>query len=208
MRYDNLIWDFDGTLFDTYPMMSHALLGALRGLGHEAPLDEIGRYFKRSRAEVMAHCSAAYGVPLDVLNAAYEAEVARTGPEDAQPYPYVPGFLARFCAAGGRNFVFTHRGPSVRAYLDHYRLTPYFTDIVSSGTAFHRKPNPEGNLHLMRTHGMEPARTLAVGDRELDILAGKNAGIDACLFTEQTAESAADYQIRDFAALDAVVGLG
>ena len=25
MRYDDLIWDFDGTLFDTYPPMCRAL---------------------------------------------------------------------------------------------------------------------------------------------------------------------------------------
>ena len=87
-------------------------------------------------------------------------------------------------------------------------LTPLFTEVTSCGTAFARKPDPAGNLYLIQKHGLDPARTLAVGDRELDILAGKRAGTDACLFTPRPVEdTAADYQIQDFTQLYALVGL-
>ena len=119
----------------------------------------------------------------------------------------MPDFLARFQAAGGRNFVFTHRSGSVHDYLAGAGLTAYFTEVTSAGTAFARKPDPAGNLYLMETHGLDPRRTLAVGDRELDILAGKRAGADACLFSAEPGETAADYVITDLSELYALVGL-
>ena len=95
----------------------------------------------------------------------------------------------------------------VEDYLAGADLTQYFTDVVSAGTTYARKPDPAGNNYLIGTHGLDRDRTLAVGDRELDILAAKNAGIHACLFSPEFRETAADHRIRDFTELDALVGL-
>ena len=46
-----------------------------------------------------------------------------------------------------------------------------------------------------------------MGDRELDVLAAKNAGIDACLVDPALPETAADWRIRDLTGLDALVEL-
>ena len=103
--------------------------------------------------------------------------------------------------------MFTHRSGSVHDYLAGEDLTKYFTDVVSAGTTYARKPDPAGNNYLIGTHGLDRDRTLAVGDRELDVLAAKNAGIHACLVDPELPETAADHRIRDLWALDALVGL-
>ncbi len=36
-----LIWDFDGTLFDTYPLMAQSLRQALLDEGRDVPLEHI-----------------------------------------------------------------------------------------------------------------------------------------------------------------------
>lgn len=205
MRYDSLIWDFDGTLLDTYPMMTRALQQGLGTLGIHAPYDVLLTQFQLSRAAVMEYCAARWGISAETANRVYRAQAAL--PANAPPFPHVAEILARFQAGGGRSFVFTHRGDSVHRFLDHHGLRPYFADVVSSGTAFPRKPDPAGNLYLLATHGLNPARTLAIGDRELDILAGKGAGTDACLFTPAPRESAADYQIHEIAQLADIVEL-
>lgn len=81
---------------------------------------------------------------------------------------------------------------------------------MSAGTRFERKPSPAGNLYLLSTHGLDPARTLAVGDRELDMLAAKAAGVDGCRFTpegEADKESCARWHIRSFAELADILEL-
>ena len=207
MRYDNIIWDFDGTLFDTYPAMCRDLQAVMEGLGVHASLEDLLPRFTTSRETVLAWCGEQAGMTAQEVDQIYRAWVTEHGQPEAYPFPHVRSILERFQAAGGRNFVFTHRSGSVHDYLAGADLTKYFTDVVSAGTTYARKPAPAGNLHIIETHGLDKARTLAVGDRELDVLAAKNAGIHACLFSPEHRETAADHRIRDFTELDALLGL-
>ena len=207
MRYDNIIWDFDGTLFDTYPAMCRDLGKVMDSLGVPVPQEDLMARFTVSRKAVLTWCGEQAGLPPEEIDRVYRAWVAEHGQPEAHPFPHVREFLERFRAAGGKNFVFTHRSGSVHDYLTGEDLTKYFTDVVSAGTTYARKPDPAGNLYLIETYGLDWDRTLAVGDRELDVLAAKNAGIHACLFSPEFRETAADHRIRDFTELDALVGL-
>ena len=207
MRYDNIIWDFDGTLFNTYPAMCRDLQAVMEGFGVHASLEDLLPRFTTSRETVLTWCGEQAGMTAQEVDQIYRDWVTEHGQPEAYPFPHVRSILERFQAAGGRNFVFTHRSGSVHDYLAGADLTKYFTDVVSAGTTYARKPAPAGNLHIIETHGLDKARTLAVGDRELDVLAAKNAGIHACLFSPEHRETAADHRIRDFTELDALLGL-
>ena len=207
MRYDNIIWDFDGTLFDTYPAMCRDLRQVMAGLGVRTELEDLLVRFTAARDTVLEWCGERAGLPAGEIDRVYRAWVAEHGQPEAHPFPHVREFLAQFQAAGGKNFVFTHRSGSVHDYLAGEDLTKYFTDVVSAGTTYARKPDPAGNNYLIGTYGLDRDRTLAVGDRELDVLAAKNAGIHACLVDPELPETAADHRIRNLWALDALVGL-
>ena len=207
MRYDNLIWDFDGTLFDTYPGMCRNLHRAVQQLGYDLPLEEITREFKISLDGAMDWCGEQTGLSPEVIRQAYRDQFTELGLPEAGSFPGVREILHRFQAAGGRNFVFTHRGKTVYEYLNGENLMPYFAEVVPFSSAFERKPSPSGNLYLIGKHGLETERTLAVGDRELDVLAAKGAGLDACLFVPMEVESAADYQIRTMEELAGILDL-
>lgn len=207
MRYENLIWDFDGTLFDTYPPMCRQLREAMASIGHAFTEEELMAQFTVSRGTVLRYCGERTGMTAEAVDTVYRAWVADHGQPEAHPFPHVVEVLERFRTAGGRHFIFTHRSGSVHDFLAKAGLAGYFTEVTSAGTVYARKPDPAGNLYLISHNGLDTARTLAVGDRELDILAAKNAGIDACLFTKTGTESAADYQIGSFAELPALLGL-
>ena len=207
MLYDNIICDFDGTLFNTYPAMCRDLQAVMEGFGVHASLEDLLPRFTTSRETVLAWCGQQAGLPTPEIDRIYRAWVTEPGQPEAHPFPHVRPFLERFQAAGGRNFVFTHRSGSVHDYLAGADLTKYFTGVVSAGTTYARKPAPAGNLHIIETYGLDKNYTLAVGDRELDVLAAKNAGIDACLVDTALPETAADWRIRDLTELDDLVGL-
>ena len=69
-----------------------------------------------------------------------------------------------------------------------------------------RKPSPEGIEYLLGKYKLPVRECLMIGDRELDVLAGKNAGVDACLFTlEKDVVSAADYVVDVIDKLNEIV---
>jgi phosphoglycolate phosphatase len=53
--------------------------------------------------------------------------------------------------------------------------------VIGGDTAFGRKPDPAALLHLAQSTGVEPDRTLMVGDSPVDLQAARNAGTRICL---------------------------
>lgn len=194
MRYNAIIWDFDGTLFDTYPLMARNVVRTLGELGVQAPAGEVMDRLLESFGACMDYFGGLHGISGEALLERYRAVRARHA-ENAKPFPGVEQLLRKFAGQGGRSFVFTHRGGSAARYLEEAGLAPYFTDIVTWDDRFRRKPDPSGNLHIIGTHALDPAMVLAVGDREIDILAGKAAGTATCLFRSGLPETIADYHI-------------
>ena len=48
LRFRVCIWDFDGTLFNSYPIMNRAMVEALETLGQPRPFEEVRRLMKQS----------------------------------------------------------------------------------------------------------------------------------------------------------------
>ncbi len=64
-----------------------------------------------------------------------------------------------------------------RDFIRHAGLEPFVDHIVTVEDVRECKPNPEGIFAAMQTLKCGPECTWMVGDTEIDILAGKNAGI-------------------------------
>ena len=67
-------------------------------------------------------------------------------------------------------------GPS-RAIVDALGLGKYFFQVYG-GNSFHtKKPDPAGVQALLDEAGTKPAETIIIGDSDVDVLTGRNAGI-------------------------------
>jgi phosphoglycolate phosphatase-like HAD superfamily hydrolase len=53
---------------------------------------------------------------------------------------------------------------------------------VTSQNGFRPKPSGEGVTYLLEKHGLEKTETAYVGDRTLDVLCAKDAGVRAILY--------------------------
>lgn len=204
MRYRHIVWDFDGTLFDTYPIMARAMQGMLEERGIEEPLEDIIAHMTVSMGEALRHYERLYHLP-ENFYALYKLR-RRAMEEEIRPYPCVPSLLRSICQAGGRNYVFTHRGESTEYFLKKFAIADCFTDFVTSRQSLPRKPAPDGMLYLIRKHDLHPEKILMIGDRPLDILAGKNAGTDACFFSERGEScDAADYTVHNLESCSEII---
>lgn len=175
MTLKNYIWDFDGTLFDTYPVMLRALKQVM--IKHDIHYDGDLAYFIKKYS--IREFAKQYGT--DALLDDYH-QLETTLQTQVTCYPGIPAILKQIIATGGQHFILSHRDDKTYDYLGE--LSPLFTEIITSDNHFARKPDPESLTYLIDKYQLKLDQTVMVGDRPLDILAGQNAGIKTILFDE------------------------
>jgi len=200
--FRNAIWDFDGTLFDTYPAISRAFQQALGDFGASAPLSEIESLCLVEVSHCATVLAARFGLEMDAFIGAFGRHYSAIPLAEQPPFPGAREVCQRSAASGGANAIVTHRNAdSLAKLLTAHDMTSLFVEVITRDDGYPRKPDPAAFLAVLRHQGLDPAETLAIGDREIDILAGRAAGLTTCLYRGMQPSPAADIAISDFAEL-------
>jgi HAD superfamily hydrolase (TIGR01509 family) len=198
----HIIWDVDGTLLDTYPAISASFRQALADFGTSAPLPEIESL---ARVEVFL-CASVLASRFDLdandFIAAFGKHYVAVPPADQPPFPGVRAVCERIVRSGGVNAIVTHRNAgTLAALLAAHDLGALFVESIARDDGYPRKPDPAAHLAVLQHQRLDPEETLSVGDREIDILAGRAAGTRTCLFRGDPSQLPADLAISDYAEL-------
>lgn len=181
----HFFWDFDGTLFDTYPVIIESLRQGLREFGHDCDPTEAMKLMLDTIPTARNHYADLFCIDRDALAEAYQ-HYRRISVEEllAEPFEGVREVLEKIRCIGGENYIYTHRKSSeTLAYLEKYGLDGYFSDILGDGSpGFAVKPAPDSLLYLMEKHGIDPAQAVMVGDRDRDLGSGQAAGMRTAHF--------------------------
>jgi phosphoglycolate phosphatase-like HAD superfamily hydrolase len=209
MRFRYLLWDFDGTLFDTYPPLADSIKRALADFGKDEPRESINALLSQTLDGTLTTLTEKYALDRDEFKRRMYDYWEQVPVEAYAPFPGVVEFCQRFFAAGGQHYIYTHRGrETLMLMLEHHALSDLFAGLMTRDNGFPRKPDPTGFNALIDTYHLPRAELLSVGDRNLDTLAGKAAGIKTCLFNASpTPDAPPDYVIASFDDLGPVVGL-
>ncbi|WP_163192457.1 HAD-IA family hydrolase [Clostridium thermarum] len=179
--FKEIIWDFDGTLFDTYPGIVYTYKHALDELGIEEDEEAILELLKRSAKEAIEYYRDTYKLDdrfIHLIKKHKETEI-----DMAKPFPYAEEVCRWIVESGRRNYILTHRGNTTQSLLKRYNsMERLFTEIITKQSGFKRKPDPEGYAYLIYKYKMKKEEVLIVGDRELEILAAKALGVKVCLY--------------------------
>ena len=198
--FTHYIFDFDGTLFDSYPHTTRAFLNMLSEFGKSAPWEAVNRSLRISFGQAYRDFQLSREEIDRFLVLAHELD---TLPEVA-PYPGAKEFISDLVAMGKKCHIYTHReNRTLYAYLDRYDMTNLFTLFVTENDGFPLKPAPDALLSMMARGGFSADTACMIGDREIDVLAGKNAGMKGCLFDEDhiNPPTTADFTVHNFAEL-------
>lgn len=202
----NIIWDFDGTLFDTYPSMLEAFKRALKDYEIEEKEYDILQHMKISASKAINHYVMKYNLPEDFPKRFVGYEKA-TIPGGVIPFPHAQEVCEEFIKKGGRNFIVTHRGNSTYKYLKNYNMEELFAEIVTKHNGFKRKPDAEGFLYIINKYRLKKEETIIVGDRDFEIIGAKEAGIKVCLYNTNniTITVQPDYQVESLKELKTIL---
>ena len=183
-RFDLIVFDWDGTLFDSTALIVRCMQAAAADLGLEPPSRE----------------NAAYVIGMGLIEALQYAlpglDPARY-PELGQRYRHhyfasahevtlfdgVPEMLRDLKAR--HHWLAVATGKSRRGLDEALAAVDMKTLFDGTRTADETagKPNPQMLLELMREFGAEPERTLMIGDTTHDLQLARNAGCPAVAVT-------------------------
>lgn len=197
--FRNIIWDVDGTLFDTYPSIARAFKAALKDFGKEASLDWIHELARKSLGECLSTLAGTFALDEKMLGQAFGQRYDAVKPEAQPPFPGVVAVCDYICAIGGKNVIVTHRGREGTAeLLAANHMAQYFAGFLARDDGYPKKPHPAAFEAALILHNLRPGETMAVGDREIDVLAGQAAGLFSCLFRGEAEDVRADLSVGSF----------
>ncbi|MDR0300531.1 MAG: HAD-IA family hydrolase [Streptococcaceae bacterium] len=191
MIYKNYIWDLGGTLLNNYEASTHAFVTVLFRHGVVCLHDEIYAALKISTAYAVEQFAS--NIP-DFL-AEYKKQEA-VSLEKPILFDGAKETLGKIIEAGGKNFMISHRDKQVLSILENAEIVQYFSEVVTSDNKFPRKPKPDSINYLLEKYKLDKHETVMIGDREIDIEAGKSAGSDTIFFDSLIENQQATYSIH------------
>jgi HAD superfamily hydrolase (TIGR01509 family) len=198
-----IIWDFDGTLADTRPIieagMDHALgvLGLDPGL-RETWLESVGLPVE----EGIQRTFGPLGIGLDEVVKAYRSFKHTEHDSMLKGFDGIHELLDELRAAGiPMAIASSKRGQALRRQLKVLGWEGYFDPIVTPDEVAAGKPDPESLRVVLAAHGLAPADAVMVGDSTYDLDMAQRAGVPSVAvghgFSSQ--EAMAAYGPRAFA---------
>ena len=181
-----IVFDLDGTLFNTLGDLAVAVNYALHHFGLPVHSEERVRSFigngsmkliERSMGvAALPENRARMGITIEMVHKVYSDFYWEHCTERTLPNPGIVDFLNRTTV---RVAMLTNKPlrPSEKI-LEHFHLRDRFEFILCGDTTPERKPSPAGLLKIIEMAGVSKEETVMVGDDQPDILAARNAGVD------------------------------
>jgi D-glycero-D-manno-heptose 1,7-bisphosphate phosphatase len=142
-------------------------------------------------------------------------------PKQVKVFHGVPEALRRLKSEGFKLIVITNQSGIGRGFftVDQYRCVEsevsrqlgyglidatYFCPDVPGQHSSHRKPSPGMILQAKQEHQIDLARSFFIGDKEIDVECGRNAGVRTIRvqtgFDRDITDSTADWRAKDLPA--------
>ena len=179
-----LLFDFDGTLFDTGPGVMNCVVYALEHLGiRETDPQKLRKFMGPPLYDMFREL---YGLDDTQGHEAvrlYRERYQPTGIWECAPYPGITEMLQKLRKVGFLIAVATSKPtPSAMKILEHYSMDVLFDYVCGSEFDGTRSKKAEVVSAVLDHFGLasSPESALMIGDRKYDVLGAKEVGVE-CL---------------------------
>lgn len=171
------IWDFDGTLVESYAAIMEVLDLIFAEQGWEFDADHISQFILETSIGHLldVKCQEA-GLDARPIKARFMAEQEKRD-DQIVLMPHAQEVLFQTASQGVRHFIYTHKGATTDAVLEGLGIAEYFTEVLNSASGFARKPEPDALNYLIDKYGLDRSKTYYIGDRPLDMEVAERAGV-------------------------------
>lgn len=206
-RIDAVVFDADGTLFNSRELILSAYRHVAREHGLRPPTDqEIGAHLGKGLRDIYRGLFPEHG-DHDALVRANGVFVA-ANLRMSTAFEGLAELLESLRADGKRLGLVTGGNAKIHEVLQHHNVEHFFGSIVHSERIVRQKPDPEGFHLALRELDVPPEHAVMVGDMRYDILTGKNGGAQATVGLthgfgthDELVVAGADYVVNDLGEL-------
>lgn len=182
-----IIFDLDGTLVDSVKDISNALSHAVKpfGLGPISAeetaslvgdgLTKLIEKFIAAHSELTKHGESAESIK-DRLLKNFIPYYSEHLTDFTVPYPFAVETLEKLTKYK-KAVISNKREALVKEILEHFDILKFFDVVLGGDSSEEKKPSPAPIKKILQTLGFNPEEAAIVGDSEIDIQAGKAAGI-------------------------------
>jgi phosphoglycolate phosphatase len=172
LRYETLIFDLDGTISDPFVGISRSINYALETLSYD-PVDPetVRPLIGPPLTEIFGHLLGTLPEPemLDLVDR-YRERYASVGYAENEIYQDIPQTIARLAESGYRMGVCTSkREDYARRIVEMFGLSQYFSFVDGGGVGVEKRQQ----IEALVANGVPANTAVMIGDRAVDILAGK-----------------------------------
>lgn len=218
--YKVIVFDYDGTLFDTRPAIVHCIQRAFTECGRSIPALEAVAGTVRTGLPLQETFFAldknlrVERAALNEIVGTYRKIYLDEGATLAEPFAGVGDALRDIDATGAKCVIVSNKGiAAIRQSLDQSRLSSFVELVFGDEPGLPKKPDPAILMdHILPRYGqLQMEQMLVVGDTEVDILFAKRTGISCCWAsygygeTERCRKLAPEHEISSIAELPALV---
>lgn len=189
LKYKHVLFDLDGTIFDSYFANIDALLELLdeRKPGHGEDMDSLARFFGTPGKQILRELGFAESDIGEITKWWFSAIAGRS--DSVHPFPGIIAVLQQLKAAGVHLGIITSRLRNYELSLgnvgDHLPVSikEFFEErnVVCCDDVENPKPAPDPILHYMDLHKASPDDVLFIGDTPSDLECADAAGVDFAL---------------------------
>jgi len=172
---EGVLFDWDGTLIDSYHADTSAYLAMFKEMGINWGLDELEKHYSPNWYEVYR----AARLPRKRWEAADRAWRTHYAKHRPKLITGVRRVLARVASAHYLGLVTSGDRDRVTRQLREFRLTTLFAARVCSGDTQRKKPHPEPLRLALRKMKLDPSACVYVGDAPQDVEMARRAGVRA-----------------------------
>lgn len=184
-----IIFDLDGTLIDSLPLVLDSIAHALQPFGSRPTMEIFAKLggpperFLATLLDDVRHVPAAL-----VRMETYHRDNAHT----IQPFAGARILLERLHTQGVQLAIWTGRDRASGTFLlRELGLDSFFATVVYGDDLPTHKPDPAGLKEIMRRLNVPAEEALFVGDADVDVFGGVACGVDTVLIQHQREIAAA-----------------
>ena len=180
-KIQHICFDLDGTLVDSFYTIFNATLKALKLLNINDPMSEedfrarIGHHFIDIFKDLNINVPE-FEPFIQVYKEHYFDFI-----DQSELYKGVEETLSNLKKKGLLiSLLTTKTQGQAEKIIRYFNLHDYFDEVMGRRPGIAVKPNPEPLFEICKFLGVKAEESLMVGDTELDIACGKNAGSSTC----------------------------